>query len=332
MRSRPGPGQLQRAIAVAVTVALLALLLGLPVHGTAAWLRVLQDAAHGPVFAAIAIALVLLLMPAPPAGPRARRPDRGTGRYLVAFAGAMVLGLAVELVQNAVGRPASLFDLGSNAAGAAVGLAMYALVERVRNPAQRGARGPAAWLLATAAAAGLLYLSWRPVEAARAYWHRARAFPVLAAFETPLDLYFVRAGGSAADIVELPAPWSRRPGERVLRVRYDASHGPAVQLPEPVRDWRGHAVLAADLTNPTATELRLVLRVLDASHDWTTADRLNLPLTVPARTRITARVSLDAVRSAPERRPMDLARIADVMIFGRPGVDGELYVSRLWLE
>jgi hypothetical protein len=29
---------------------------------------------------------------------------------------------------------------------------------------------------------------------------------------------------------------------------------------------------------------------------------------------------------------MDLARIANVMIFGPPGGQGELYVSRLWLE
>lgn len=326
------PTPVQRATAVAVTAALLGLLLALPVHGTAAWLRVLQDAAHGPVFAAITIALVVLMTPARPTVLRAVEPGERTRRYLIAFAGAQMLGLAVEVIQNALGRSASLFDLGSNAAGAAVGLAILRLVEWGRHPAPRRVPGPAAWLLASAAIAGLTYLSWRPVEAARAYWHRARAFPVLAAFEVPPDLYLVRADGSAADIVDLPAPWSRHPGERALRLRYDATRGPAVQLLEPARDWRGHAVLAVDVTNAAAAELRLVLRVLDETHDWTTADRLNLPLVIPARSRITVRVSLDAVRSAPQGRPMDLARIANVMVFGPPGGEGELYVSRLWLE
>jgi hypothetical protein len=326
------PTPAQRATAIAVTGGLLTLLLALPVHGTAAWLRVLQDAGHGPVFAAIAIALAVLLAPAPSAVPRDRESVRTARRYLVAFAGALLLGVLVELVQDLLGRPASLFDLGSNAAGAAIGIALLAVIERVRQPGPRSAPGPAAWLLAAAAIAGLLYLSWRPVEAARAYLYRARLFPVLAAFESPRDLYFVRTEGSAADIVELPAPWSRFPGERALRVRYDAARGPAVQLLEPSGDWRGYAVLAVDLTNAAATESRLVLRVIDAAHDWSTADRLNLPLAVPAHTRITVRVSLDAVRAAPEGRAMDLARIADVMVFGSPGGEGELYVSRLWLE
>ncbi len=131
----------------------------------------------------------------------------------------------------------------------------------------------------------------------------------------------------------MPAPWSQRPGERALRLEFDAAHPPAVQLVEPSPDWRGYSVVAADLTNPGDTEILLVFRILDADHDWTHADRFNLPFVVPPRTRITVRASLTAVESAPAARRMDMARITNVMLFGRDNpAGGELYVSRLWLE
>jgi hypothetical protein len=44
-------------------------------------------------------------------------------------------------------------------------------------------------------------------------------------------------------------------------------------------------------------------------------------------------VTLEAVAAAPAARRMDMARIANVMLFGRPpAAPGALYVSRIWLE
>jgi hypothetical protein len=92
-------------------------------------------------------------------------------------------------------------------------------------------------------------------------------------------------------------------------------------------------VIAADLTNAGPTELALVFRILDAHHDWSDEDRLNLPLVIPPRTRTTVRVSLEAVEAAPASRRMDMARIANVMLFGNTATaSGALYVSRIWLE
>jgi len=328
------PTLVQRAAAFASIAGLIVVLLALPVPGTAVWIRVLQDASHGPIFAAIAIALAVLLR-----GPQRATPSQQLGGFrlrraeLLAFAGAMAIGLAVEIAQSAIGRPASLFDLGSDAAGAAVGLALLGLYRcRRGKPGPRLPRGAGPWILAAAAAAGVVFLTWRPVEAARAYLQRARQLPVLASFHSSRDLYLVRTHGIAGEIDELPARWARRDGERALRLSYDAAHGPGVQLMEPWSDWRGYDVLAVDLTNAAATELRLVLRVLDVPHDWSADDRLNLPFAVPAFTRLTLRVSLEAVRTAPGRRPMDLSRIANLMIHAAPAGEGDLYVSAVWLE
>jgi hypothetical protein len=92
-------------------------------------------------------------------------------------------------------------------------------------------------------------------------------------------------------------------------------------------------VIAADLTNAGSTEVRLTFRIHDAAHDWSHEDRMNLPLVLAPGTRTTVRVALTEVRVAPASRPMDLARMANVMLFGGPAQPpGEIYVSRLWLE
>jgi len=314
----------QRAFILVVVIALLSLLLFVQVDRNEAWLRVALDGSHVPIFAAVAVLLCVMLR-------RVERPGPDGRRYLFAFMLAFAVGVAIEYVQSHTGRPASLFDVGSNAAGAAIGLSLLALYESARHRVRlnRAVR----WVLFGAGLAGLLFAAWRPLEAARAYLHRATGFPVLVAFGGPLDLYFVATEGLTAEIVDLPEPWALRPGERALRIRHGVDRVPSVQVKEPSPDWRGYRTLAVDVTNAGDAEVRFVLRVLDEAHDWSHEDRFNQSFAIPARTRRTVRFPLDAVQAAPDSRPMDLSRIADVMIFGHgPVVAGEIYVSRLWLE
>lgn len=315
---------MQRAFLLAVVFALLSLLLFVQVDGNKEWLRVALDGSHVPIFAGVAVLLALMLR-------RGSRSGHDGRRYLAGFMLAFAIGVAIEYVQSRTGRPASLFDVGSNAAGAAIGLALLAQYEITGQRARL--RGAGRWVIVGAALAGLVFAAWRPLEAARAYLHRANGFPVLVAFGGPLDLYFLETEGLAAEIVDLPEPWALHPGERALRIRHGARRAPAVQIREPCPDWRGFRTLAVDVTNAGDAEMQLVLRVLDEDHDWSHEDRFNQLFAVPAGTRRTVRFPLDAVGAAPAERPMDLSRIANVMIFGyRPADAGELYVSRLWLE
>jgi hypothetical protein len=314
----------QRAVSLAVIAALLSLLLFVRVDGNGAWLRVALDGSHVPIFAGVAMLLAALL-------PRRHDSAPDGPRYLLAFALALGVGAAIEYVQSLTGRPASAFDMASNAAGAAIGIGLLALHRGPRG--RRRLTGRAGWVLACAAIVGLVFATWRPLEAARAYLDRAQRFPVVAAFDGPRDLYFVTTQGLAADVVPLPARWAGAPGEHALRIRYAANQPPAVQLTEPSPDWTGFQAITMDVTNAADVELQLVLRILDAGHDWSHEDRFNYPFAIPAATRRTIRVPLEAVRSAPAGRPMDLARVANVMIFGEdPLAGGDLYVSRLWLE
>ena len=319
MRSHRSLASLGLAIA-----ALLSLLLFASVPGQGLWYRALINATHGPIFAIVAV--LVLLMHAPAA-------RTNSAAYVAAFFVAVGLGVLIEVLQSAAGRPGSAFDVLTDAAGAAAGLALWATyVKRGTGGSLERSSARAWWLLAVALA-GIVFIAWPPLQAARAYARRAADFPTIAAFRGPSDLVFVSTNGAEVQIVDLPAPWSRHRGERALRLGYDAQHWPAVQVAEPSPDWRGYSVVAVDITNPAATELHLVLRIFDATHDWTHEDRLNLPLVIAPRARTTVRVALAEVEAAPAQRRMDLARIADVMLYGEPAAEpGVLYVSRVWLE
>lgn len=315
---------MHRAAIVIALAALLSLLLFVRVPGQGLWHDVSLNASHGPIFALVAVLLVCM-------HPLAAR--SGATAYVNAFFVAVGLGILIEILQTLAHRPGSPLDVMTDAAGAAAGLGLWALVERRRSgaAAQPAARG--SWWPLAVALAGITLVAWPPLHAARAYAHRAAQFPTVAEFSEPRDLTFVGTDGAGVAIVDLPAPWARHAGERALRLGFDARRAPAVQVLEPSPDWRGYAVLAADLTNPTDAEVGLILRVHDASHDWSHKDRLNLPLVLAPRTRTTVRVALSQVQSAPASRPMDLGQIANVMLFGRPAASpGEIYVSRLWLE
>jgi hypothetical protein len=250
-----------------------------------------------------------------------------------ALAVSVALGVAIEFLQGFEGRPPSFFDVLTDLAGALAGLAVWTLATRPDRREALGGRRQTPWLAVALGLAGLTFILWRPFDSALAYARRGADFPVIAAFDTADGLHFATTDGVSAAIAELPPPWAASPGERALELRYDPSHPPAVQILEPSPDWRGFDVVAVDLTNAGPVDLSLVLRIHDVTHDWTHADRANLPLVIPARTRTTVRVALDAVEHAPAARRMDLARIDNVMVFGRPPAGaGALYVSGIRLE
>jgi hypothetical protein len=313
------------AAALAATALLLGLLLFVRFEQHTAWQRVAVDAAHVPIFAMLAALGASRLGRHRPHWPAGRRD-------LTVFLATQLAGVAVEFLQSLSGRPASLFDLGSNAAGAAIGLALHAAWQRSAAPAPARSRA-AAWLLGAAAAVGLVYAAWHPVSAALAYCDRAARLPALAAFDSRRGLYFVEARGLDTAVAPLPAALARAPRERALAIAYDPVHPPQLELREPWPDWRGRDALVLELAHQGDAELELVLRVLDAGHDWSVEDRLNLPAAVPAGGRVTLRVPLGTLREAPAGREMDLERIANLLLFSpSPGGRGTLWVIRASLE
>ncbi len=321
--------RLRPVFALALVLLLVTAVFFLSLPDDKLWQRVLEDAGHGPVFAGIAVVLLLLRSPDPAS---ALRP---MVQYRDAFLAAIIIGIATELMQLSMPvRNVSAMDVLHDAAGAALGLALVWLLERhllrrrgVPAPDSR-TRVPVAIALAA-----FVILAWQPLQSARAYAARAAAGPALLPLEGPAAGAFIQLHDTTLGRAPLPAGYGRRGEADSVRLRFDAGAQPGLRLIEPVADWTRYEQLVIDVTNPAPQPVQLVLRIFDATHDWTHRDRFNQPLLIPGRTRTAVRISLEAVATSPRRRRMDMAAIADVMLFApQPLEAGELYVTRLWLE
>lgn len=310
-------------IAVALIVILLLSVVFAPLPGGAAWLSRLHDSAHGPVFGCIAVLTLIAL----------RRWKQFAAlnhiaQYVLSFAAASVLGLLTELAQIPAGRDASWGDLWRDVAGAVAFLMMFSAFD-IRTHNNRLWRG------ATVALGLVLtgYLVSPIAVAAIKYRERDAAFPILADFSRDPDLYFVWRHDVHVDFSAPPAPL-RKPGERAAaRVGFSQEQYAGLEFHEPYPDWRGYSTLALEIANAQPHDLHLVVRVHDAHHNKRFADRFNRRFTVRAGERNMFRFALADIERAPRGRPMDMQRIAAIVLFRADrGPPHEMHLMRIWLD
>lgn len=308
-------------------VALIALVLGVSLPSWPKIFGVLNNFAHAPVFGAFAL-IVLCSIRTRRSCAVARASDYGLA--LVAAIGA---GGLVEIAQAFMDRDASLMDLGTDALGAGCALGIAAAFDRQLWPAKIRFAGRVAAL-----ALGLCCGLWAlfPVgQAVVAYLDRATAFPVVARFSSPRDLYFIRSGTARLSLQPLPARWARPNDDLSLRIDFTAAVWPGMSHDEPEPDWRGFSALVLDVTNPDETPLRLTVRVHDAAHDQRHADRFNRAFEVLPATRADLRIPINDILAGPVGRPLDLAHVAGIVVFAHlesASIGRYFYVTRIWLE
>ena len=260
---------------------------------------------------------------------------RPASAYWRAFALATSIGVVTELIQFSMsGRSVSLMDALHDAAGAALGLTVVWFVERRLAHRQGGASGKA--YTSTVAAILLLaltILAWQPLQCARAYAARNAAFPLLLPTHPLADKRFAVPHQAEVSHAPLPEAYREKGDKDSIRLDFTPGTAPGLQLVETYPDWRSYEMLAIDVTNPGPEPVTFVVRVLDAQHDCRTEDRFNQPVEIPAATRTTIRISLEAVATAPANRRMDLSAVRDLMLFApQPLPVGEFYITRIWLE
>lgn len=318
--------RLSSGIALTLTGILLAAVVFAPAPGRGRWIAALHDTGHAPIFGCVAGLSLFLL--------RARERFRSLSilrQYLAALVLTTLLGAATEIAQHLTGREGSFADLARDALGAAAFLVLYAAfdsqIRHVANPWRIRSVGVVSALLVFA------LLGTPLARAALEYRARAQRFPVLADFSQQFDSYFIAQNRVKIELRPMAPQWSTGKGETTLDVHFAAEPYPGIAIFEPAADWRGYSTLALDLTNPTATQLRVVLLVNDAQHRNVYADRFNKVVHIPPQTRSVVRVSLAEIEAAPARRRMDLSAIATVALFrAEPRGGTQMYVSRLWLE
>lgn len=208
---------------------------------------------------------------------------------------AVVIGAIIEFLQSLGDRPPSLFDVFTDAAGAAMGLALLAFVERSRLPRPRPPVGSFGWLLAALAVTGALFVFWQPVQTAPAYVAREQGLPRLMEFENAVALPLVSTRYATAAVESVSQPWRRGPDDHALRVVClvgEAENALPIRYVglEPTADWRGYSALVLDLVNPGASELPLTLRIVDDRHHWGLDPPPSLSIVMQAGTRANFRI------------------------------------------
>lgn len=317
---------------LALIAGLLALVVFAALPHTMRFFHLLQKLAHPVVFGAIALLVLALLRPTW---------RRSTCQlYLAALLITVALGAATELLQFFTHRDPSVLDVLRDSLGAVTALAAWATGIAPR-PTAKPAWPPRLAALAVALAGACVML--KPITIGLlAYGHRDLSYPVLAAFDSPLDQYFVSAlgthatGAAGAGLrrVAQPERWARAPGEQALSVPLAPGPWAGVSLDEPYPNWRGREALLVDLTNTAPTDLEISVRVHDRAHVYRYEDRYNGSWPLPGATRTVLRIALRDIEAAPRGRRMDLEHIAGVMIFlpGSPANPPALLVNRVWLE
>jgi VanZ family protein len=268
------------------------LLLFLPMPITPTYFtRTFEDAGHMPLFFLVTLGVLLVL----------REDQSFTGARLYAVAGMVGAGAGFlsEVIQMPLGRDASWADVAADALGAVCALAAYALFERRPHP-RRWRRLGALAIVATCIAVYVLPI----VRMARAYVHRNGEFPVLADFQSRIELYWTVSIGVRRKIA----------GDALV-VDLLAEEFPGVSFHEPVPDWRGFRTLLIDVENPDAAPLNLGVRVHDRKHRNAFHDRFNRHFVLEPGERRTLKVPLEDIRQGPRGRLMDMAQISDITLF-----------------
>jgi hypothetical protein len=300
---------------VALVLPALTLLAGLPSHPHI--LGVLNNAAHVPVFGALAVVIRQIL------GNESRLEPRTLD--VISLLATITIGIAIEFIQPLFfGRNRELEDVWTDALGAAGGLSVLALLRPGRHP------------MAGAFLSVVLIAGASPIAVAGlGYLERNRQFPALLEVTSPLSLYFIRTDGLGIAQSQLPDAW-RRPGDPPsvhCRIRRQPSR--VLSHTEPIPDWRPFTRLMIDLTNPESKSLMLTLRIHDRLHNNEYSDRFNRRINLPARTRLTVEIPVIEISAGPRLRQMDVSRIAGIMLFAGDGPElsgRSFYITRIWLE
>jgi len=213
-----------------------------------------------------------------------------------------VIGLGIEGAQVFLGRNGDFSDLLRDLVGTVLALAFlgpYGI--RQAASARLGLRSFAVVLLLWAVS---------PLAIAVAdEISAAKAFPVLADFETPFQL-----SRWESDVVLSVEGDTVREGTGALRVPLSTARYSKASLEYFPGDWRDAATLCASVFNPDSDSLELNLRVHDEWHDQRYSDRFNRVFTfAPGWNDLV--VPISDIESAPRDRSMDLSRIAGLSFF-----------------
>lgn len=305
-----------------LVIAVVGLLVPVPFTGRLA--VAVGDLVHAPLFGGITLIVLWLLERFRPMS--GRSDSDVMRRSLLVFISLCAFGSVMELVQQWMGRHAAIHDAVSNAIGVFAAILCYWSFRLARR------RPDVRWLPRTLLLTAGFLLSiawWTPMTILRDVIAVRRNFPLLASFESPVELqrFYFR---------ECKPRLTRRDateGQFAMEVIYAPAQYPAATLIELCPDWSAMKALEMDVTldeSYSKPGLRFVVKVIDSLHANDHADTFHRIFELRPGEPTHIRIEREDLVKGPQTRDLDLTKIqyVDLLVL-EPGETTKLRMDAM---
>jgi len=220
------------------------------------------------------------------------------GAWLVLFV--FLISIFVELLQAAIGREASIYDIIRNFIGAGI---VWFWIQ---------ARNTTIWLGRTLFLVLLLIESLKTGKLFYGQYLFEKQLPVISDFEHAFDLQRWQGPIEISDKVSSSGSFS-------LKATLESRPYANIQLQGNPQDWSNFKRLSFDIYSEQQNNIELMLRIHDEDHAfgpyrWRYGDRFNKKLALNTGWNH-YELPLDSIKSAPTRRDINLKKISNFQIF-----------------
>ncbi len=234
------------------------------------------------------------------------------------FVGILLISIAIELTQSAIGRQASLSDIVRNFIGA--GIAWFWLQ-------------PKNWLIWLGRLSALTMFVLEIQQTGNIFYSEylyRKQLPLISNFEHSFDLRRWHGDISISNQIASDGKYSMK---GVLGPHLHAN----IELQGSPQDWSQYQSFHVDIYNEQLTDIEIMLRIHDEEHAygpyrWRYGDRFNKKLLLKTGWN-SYDLSLREIKEAPTRRELNLKKIANIQFFvANPEQDQIIYIDNLRLN
>ncbi len=290
--------QSTRLLVLVFLITLPLLFVGGPdVNSGSSFLKALWNLGHVPFYTVLSLLLIRLM---------ARKKITGA-RFIISaiLLFALGSGLAIEYLQDCIGRQFSWADIAHNFVGACLALWIDPLIKKQLSTTGRKSFHAVVLLL-------LLSVSVKPATIFIDDLSAAVDFPLLADFSS--HGHARRFEGSALMTIVDDTKLANKP---LLNVEFLTGKYSTLRLSHPPADWRNFQSLSMRIYNPSKKPLILTCKIYDKAHTkrgYNYRDRYNQRLIIkPGWQQFT--IPLEKIKNAPRLRTMELDNVVNVSLF-----------------
>lgn len=250
--------------------------------------------------------------------------------YALAGIGAILIGIATEIIQSYVGRDAELADVYRDALGAFAFLCVAMTFDnRLRWDFRTGHF--ARWAVRLAAPLLIVLVFGPAIKWGVSYAYRDMQMPVVGSFNSKVMRQFMRTAGCKLEVTQPPEQWYGMK-ERVGQLTFYPGTYPGILFRELSPNWSAYDSLIFEIYSELEDTVSVELRVNDRHHNEKYSDRFNQVLKIrPGINHVG--IPLEKVREAPASRSMDMTDMGTIVLFAYKTTDTfSLYLSDLRLE